>query len=261
MMQHGHTTDEFTRPGQGEFDGVAAYYDELMRTVPYAGWVEYIERILRRWQHRPATVLDLACGTGRVGSEMVKRGYKVLGADLSEPMVRACARQQPPLRALVCDASQMSIADDSFDLIVCLYDSLNYILQPEKLAEALTDAHRILKPGGLFVFDMNTEYALAIGLFTQSNLNSDDPLQYSWEAHWNPKTRICKVDMLFYWNGVAGQKHFRETHYQRAYEADEVLSMLRMAGFKAFEVYSAFTFRAVTPRSDRMYFAALKGGA
>ncbi len=89
-------------------------------------------------------------------------------------------------------------------------------------------------------------------------MRSDDPLQYTWEAHWDPKSRICRVDMLYYWNGDGGPKHFRETHYQRAYDNSEVLSMLRMAGFTRFESYSAYTFRAVTPLSDRAYYVAVK---
>ena len=249
---------DFTRPGAGEFDQVAEHYDHLMKTVPYRHWVDYVESLLRRWEARPVDVLDLACGTGRVGSEMVRRGYQVRGPDLAEPMVRECIRQEPPLPAMVCDASQIGVADTRLDLVVSLYDSLNYILVPEKLAAAVREAHRILRSGGLFIFDLNTERALASGLFTQDNMRSDDPLQYTWEAHWDPKSRICRVDMLYYWNGDGGPKHFRETHYQRAYDNSEVLSMLRMAGFTRFESYSAYTFRAVTPLSDRAYYVAVK---
>ncbi len=249
---------DYTRPGAGEFDEVADYYDYLMRSVPYARWVDYVERLLKRWDKQPVTVLDLACGTGRVGSEMIKRGYDARGADLSEPMVYHCARQSPPLPALVCDAAQMALADESFDLIVSLYDSLNYILDPRQLAACLREAYRVLRLGGLLIFDLNTERALAAGLFTQHNMRSSEPLQYSWEASWDPRTRICRVDMLYYWNGDGGPKPFRETHYQRAYSNDEVLCMLRPAGFSRFESYSAYGFRAVTTRSTRVYYVALK---
>jgi ubiquinone/menaquinone biosynthesis C-methylase UbiE len=110
----------FTRPGAGEFDQVAEYYDHLMKTVHYGAWVDYVESLLRKWERKPTDVLDLACGTGRVGSEMLKRGYHVCGADLAEPMVRQCRRQNPPLPALVCDASQLAIASEQFDLVVSL---------------------------------------------------------------------------------------------------------------------------------------------
>ncbi len=249
---------QYTRPGAGEFGEVADYYDHLMRTVPYARWVDYVEGLLRRWDKQPVTVLDLACGTGKVGSEMARRGYVARGADLSEPMVRHCSEQDPPLPALVCDAAQMALADESFDLVVSLYDSLNYVLDPEKLMACLLEAQRVARSGGLFIFDLNTEHALSAGLFTQDNMRTSEPLQYSWEAHWDTATRICTVDMIYYWEGEGGPKHFRETHYQRAYSDDEVLCMLRMAGFDRFESYSAYSFRPVTFRSDRAYYVALK---
>jgi len=254
MTQQQH----YTRPGTGEFDEVADYYDHLMRAVPYARWVDYVESLLRRWDKQPRMVLDLACGTGRVGSEMIRRGYDARGADLSEPMVHHCARQDPPLPAVVCEAAQMALADESFDLIVSLYDSLNYILDPRQLAACLREAYRVLRPGGLLIFDLNTERALSERLFTQHNMRTNERLQYSWEAIWDPKTRISRIDMLYYWNGEGGPKHFRETHFQRAYSNDEVLCMLRPAGFSRFEAYSAYSFRAVTTRSDRVYYVALK---
>lgn len=250
---------DYAKPGRGEFDDVADYYDLLMRTVPYNRWVDYIESILRRWEAHPTFVLDLACGTGKVGSEMADRGFIVRGADLSEPMVRHCMTQQPPLPAIVSDASNLALRSETFDLIVSLYDSLNYILDPHALASCFRDAWRVLKSGGLFIFDLNTERALATGLFTQDNMYTSEQLQYSWEAHWDRTTRICRVDMLYFYNGVEnGPRQFRETHYQRAYEHEAVLAMLKMAGFVKLEAYSAYSFRVVTPRSDRAYYVARK---
>ncbi len=254
MMQQA----DYTRPGLGEFDDVADYYDQLMRTVPYTRWVDYVERLLEAWSKSPIEVIDLACGTGTVGSEMARRGYAVCGADLSEPMVRHCADREPPLPALVCDAAEMALTDGSADLVVCLYDSLNYILEPERLAQSVAEAYRILRAGGLFIFDLNTERALSIGLFTQDNMHTDEPLQYTWEAHWDAAKRICRVDMLYYYNGEGGPRSFREVHYQRAYDNDEVLAMLHAAGFSRIKAYSAYTFQAVTPRSARVYYVAAK---
>ncbi len=246
-------------PGQGEFGDVAPYYDHLMRAVPYQRWVDYIEAILNRWAMKPAKVLDLCCGTGRAGSEMCRRGYNVLGVDLSEPMVRHCSAQAPALPALVSDAAFLAIKPEQFDLVVSVYDSLNYILDPALLAQCFEDVYRVLEPGGLFIFDVNTPRALTSGLFTQQNLASDDPLLYSWEAHWDPKARVCSVDMWFRWRGNDGATvEFRETHCQYAYRNEEVLKMLEAAGFVGIQPFNAYTFRPVTRWSDRAFYVARK---
>lgn len=250
---------EEVKPGHGEFDKVAPYYDMLMSSVPYRHWVDYVERLIALAGAPVQRVLDLACGTGMVGAEMLRRGYKVIGVDLSEPMVRLCARQDPSLPAVVMDATALGLRREYFDLVVCLYDSLNYILDPEGLRQGFRRMQETLQPGGLFIGDFNTPRALRIGLFTQNNLRSRSPMQYQWEAHWNEAERLCRVDMWFRWQGAGGPVEFEETHYQRAYEESEVRSWLGEAGFAEVQSYDAYTLHPVRPLSDRMFFVAQKG--
>lgn len=250
--------DTLTTPGHGEFEGVAGHYDHLMRGVPYRDWVDYVELILARRMSKPRQVLDLCCGTGKVGSEMLRRGYDVIGVDLSEPMVRGCARQAPPLPALVQDATRLGLRACCMDLVVSLYDSLNYILAPDRLRSCFTDVYGCLRPGGLFVFDMNTPRALSADLFSQDNLGSADPLQYTWKAHWDARTRLCRVEMWFRWRDGREGEEFTETHWQYAYRPREVVAMLREAGFTGVAAHEAYSFRPVTRWSDRAYFVARK---
>ncbi|NSW54812.1 MAG: class I SAM-dependent methyltransferase [Armatimonadetes bacterium] len=247
------------RPGRGEFEGVAPYYDHLMRAVPYSQWVDYIQSLLRHHDARPKRVLDLCCGTGRAGEEFVRRGYDTVGADLSEPMVRECAGRSPALPAIVSDASWLAIRDESFDLTISVYDSLNYILDPGSLARCFREVFRTLRPGALFIFDVNTPRALSSGLFTQDNMDSQDPLLYRWKANWDAASRICRVDMWFQWRGQSGAPvEFRETHCQFAYNNAEIIEMLEAAGFARVHAYQAYTFRPLTRWSDRAYYVARK---
>lgn len=247
-----------TRPGHGEFDAVADHYDYLMRAIPYGEWVDYVESLLRRHGLQARRVLDLCCGTGKVGSEMLRRGYEVYGADLSEKMARHCRSQQPPLPAAVMDAAALGLRSDCFDLVVALYDSLNYILDPAELASCFRSVRRILRPGGAFIFDMNTVYALAAGFFAQSNVGSGDVLEFEWRPQWDSATRICRVDMRFWWRDGQRKKAFRETHYQRAYEVEELEEMLVGAGFAEKHVYHAYTLRPPARWSDRIFVVVLK---
>lgn len=251
--------DEPSHPGQGEFGGsLAPHYDHLMRTVPYHRWVDYVEDLLRRHDAQPRRVLDLACGTGKVGAEMLRRDYEVVGVDLSEPMVGQCCRQKPLLPAAVMDARQLGLAADSLDLVVSLYDSLNYIIRPEGLQRCFEGVNYGLRPGGLFIFDLNTERALRIGLFTQQTLGTNNPLQHVWKSYWDKHTKICRIDMRFKWWGSGKPVEFTEIHYERAYEEKEVRQMLGAAGFASVMAYNAYTFSPPTRSSNRVYYVAHK---
>jgi len=249
---------QFTQPGNSEFAEVAPYYDQLMSTVPYKSWVDYVEALLQRHNRQPRRVLDLACGTGRVGSELIRRGYQTCGADLSEPMVQHCQTRNPPLPAAVMDACQLALAPQSLDLIVSLYDSLNYILDPTGLQSCFAGVWRSLTDEGIFIFDLNTELALRVGLFTQDNLRSSDPLKYSWRSYWYPDREICRIDMWFRWEGPGGPHEFEEVHYERAYSESEIRQMLAAAGFSTIVAYNAYTFKPPTARSDRIFYVAEK---
>lgn len=238
------------------FETIGPYYDALMSTVPYASWVDYVEALLRRFEHRPRTILDLACGTGKVGAELARRGYpRVFGIDLSEGMVRI-ATETRRLRAAVQDARALGLRQGGLDLVVSLYDSLNYVLEPEGLLACFQGVHGGLRSDGLLIFDLNTIRALALDLFTQDNLRSSAALQYSWRSEWDPEARLCTVRMWFRWRRDGKEHEFVEVHRQRGHADDEVRAMLAEVGFEVLAVYDAYCFDPLHDRSTRAFYVA-----
>lgn len=251
------TIDEEPTPvGRDAFSDVAPFYDELMAAVPYKSWVDYVESILDRMRYEPVDVLDLCCGTGQVGAEMARRGYNVLGVDIAEGMVRRCQLREPQLPAAVMDATKLGLRSRSFDLVVSLYDSLNYIVDPDGLQNCFIEVGRALRPGALMIFDLNTERALRIGLFTQNNLGTDEPLAYQWESQWDDERKLCRVEMKFRWRGPGEKVEFSETHYERAWEDEQVREMLARAGMETRHVFNAYTLREPGSFSNRVYYVA-----
>ncbi|MDW8290988.1 MAG: methyltransferase domain-containing protein [Armatimonadota bacterium] len=245
------------------FTLIAPYYDELMHNVPYDFWVRYVQALIDRYRLRVHRVLDLACGTGNVAMRLAKLGYEVWGVDLSAPMV-AEARRKAEEEGLnihyeVQDAAQLQLPVQ-FDLVVSLFDSLNYILSPEKLQEAFRRVYSHLRPGGAFFFDVNTEYALREGLFDQDNLGSRRRLLYRWKSRYDGETRICTVEMEFWLRDERGEpvQHFVEIHRQRAYGLEELTAMLRTAGFDYARAFHGYTLQPPRDTTDRAFFVATK---
>lgn len=244
-----------------QFTEVARAYDALMSNVPYRRWVEYVEKLLKRVRASPRTALDIACGTGNVTFALADRGLRAVGVDLSAPMLavaREKARQQG--RAIPffhADMRSFSLPE-SYDLAVCLYDSINYLLSREDVGQAFRCAHRALNDGGHYIFDVNTIYALRENLFTQRHLDLDAPVQYDWRSNYDEETRICEVIMEFWVKDNGEKRHFTEVHYERGYFLQELLDELSRAGFRTLAVFEAYTFRTPRPDSDRVYFVARK---
>lgn len=241
---------------ESQFGDLAPFYDALMLGVPYKMWVEYLEALLKLNDCHPDTVLDVACGTGNVSEILAERGYRVTGIDNAPGMIESAKAKGGLAEYYVQDLTTLDLGRQ-FDLAVSLFDSLNYVLDPNALAQGFVCIYEHIKPGGLFIFDVNTTYALANSFFDQSDTSESSNPRYVWRSEWDPEAHVCTVRMKFEMTMVDGSvNHFREVHRQRAYELSELAGMLESAGFKEVTSYHAYDFRRPSKRSDRVFFTA-----
>lgn len=240
-----------------QFKQIAAYYDDLMAGVPYNLWVKYIESILDRIDYHPKSILDAACGTGNVSEILAQRDYEVTGADIAPDMIDIARSKDGGVDYHVQDMAELDLTR-KFDLAISLFDSLNYITDPIHLAKAIKCVSEHLVDGGVFIFDINTEYALAHHFFDQANISSVHYPHYIWNSQYDNSSRICTVNMTFEVVENGEKVQFKEVHVQRAHSLEELKSMLLDAGFEVVDVFHAYKFRPPTRRSDRVFFVAKK---
>ena len=247
-----------------QFVHVAPLYDLLMTGVPYQDWVAYLQQLLNTRNSRPKRVLDLACGTGNVSALLAQEGYAVTGVDIAPDMIAEAKlkakRDSLDIEYYVQDAAELALPGACFDACVSLFDSLNYITEPVRLAMAIRRVAHHLVPNGLFIFDINSEFALKNRFFDQDNLAyPEERLMYDWDSSYSEKTRLCRVDMKFWYREDSGERReFNEVHMQYAYRSDEVRKMLMDAGFDDISIYQAYTLRAPTRTADRLFFVSRK---
>ena len=146
------------------YEALARSYDALTYDIPYEKIVQFWETLLRRYRLRPASVLDLACGTGSLSVLLAKSGYAVLGVDRSEDMLTVAAEKAMELEEnqpfFVAQPMQRLRLPQPVDACVCALDSINYVTKPQDVQKTFCRIYESLRPGGLFVFDINTPYKL-----------------------------------------------------------------------------------------------------
>ncbi|MGI9860245.1 class I SAM-dependent methyltransferase [Moorella naiadis] len=99
-------------------------------------------------------ILDVGCGTGNFSLELARRGVKVTGIDISDPML-ARAREKAAdaglaVEFLHADAMNLPFANNTFDKIV----SVTALEFAPDLKVVLAESYRVLKPGGRMVIGL-----------------------------------------------------------------------------------------------------------
>lgn len=103
------------------------------------------------FQAPPAAILDLGCGAGRTSVELAKGGYSVTAIDLSRALIEEARRRHPDLDFRLMDATRLELPDAGFDAALFSYNGIDCIHPLAERLRCLTEVHRVLRPGGVFL--------------------------------------------------------------------------------------------------------------
>ena len=243
------------------YHALADSYDRLTNDVDYEATVAFYYEILAREGLNPRTCVDLACGTGSVTAILAKRGLDVTGVDMSEEMLTVAMEkvmdmERPP--RFICQKLQELRLPRGVDLAVCALDSLDYITNPDDCRDAIARVYKVLNPGGIFIFDVNTPEKLR-AMDGQVFLDEDDDVYCVWRGEFDEETNICSYGMdLFQRSGDVWRRSFEE-HREYAYSAEQLTGYLKAAGFTHIEIYADRRFEAPVEGEQRIYMKARKG--
>lgn len=240
------------------YSRLAEHYDRLMGHVHYEFWATSLQKILKRHKHKPAHLLELGAGTGKLARIFELPSLKSrVHTDLSFPMIHAAGADFPHPR-LACDATAIPFADASFDLILMCYDAVNY-LQPGQLRCLFEEAFRVLEPGGMFLFDVTTE---------ENSLNWFEEYCDAFEASggllvrrsaYERSTRV-QHNYIDVFEPLEGDLYRRvsEHHQQYIYSVPSLCEWVQECGLQIMDLTDATNMRPATGKSERIHFVLVR---
>lgn len=239
------------------YGALAASYDGLMADGAYRRRAAFLTRRLRESPIPVKTVLDLGCGTGTIACLLAERGYEVLALDgsgemLTQAAAKAAALERPPL-FLHQPMPRLRLARP-VDAAVSTLDSLNYLTAERDLKETFRRVRRWLKPGGRFLFDVNTPYKLR-RMDGQLYMDETEEACCVWRTFFSEKRRVCtyQVDLFRLRPDGAWDRSFEE-HRERAWSQEELRRYLGEAGFSSVRLTGDLTDKPPKPEEDRWQF-------
>lgn len=263
------------------YTSFASVYDTFMDNVPYEEWGEYIYSLLCRYGVRDGIVLDLGCGTGTITEILAGYGYDMIGVDNSEDMLELAMEKRiasgHDILYLLQDMREFELYG-TVRAVVSVCDSVNYITEPEELAGVFRLVNNYLDPGGIFLFDFNTEYKYREVMGDCTIAEDRGPCSFIWDNCYYEEERINEYDLtLFIREGTApGQnegaeeddteengalyRKYTETHFQRGYTLEEIRELLSSAGLIFQAAYDMDTREAAGETSERICVIAQECG-
>ena len=245
------------------YSGFAEVYDLFMDNVPYEEWAAYVRGILTEYGIGSGLVLDLGCGTGSLTECLARAGYDMIGVDSSEDMLEIAmdkrGRSGLDILYLLQDMREFELYG-TVRAVVSICDSMNYILDYADLVQVFRLVNNYLDPGGIFIFDLNTEYKYEALMGSRTFAEDREDGSFIWYNEYSPEDHINEYDLTLFVREGKLFRRFQETHYQRAYSPAEVRRAAAEAGMEFEACWDAFSRDPVKPDSERMYMVFREKG-
>ena len=228
----------------------AYFYDKLKYDLDYEKIYKFIREVLGKKSLEPELILEMACGTGGL-TEKLARDYKIHAFDLSDDMLSVCENKIRSKNLKLFKQNMVGFsAPASYDAIFSVGDSLNYVTDEKDFEAAIKSSYNHLKDGGIFIFDLNTEYKFKN--IPPVTVDEVEDVLYLWENIYDEKEKLNTYGVNFFRNIKDNDyKRFYEEHLERAYDLPFVKNLLEKTGFKDIEVYDDYEFKEVRDETSR----------
>lgn len=247
------------------YTGFAGVYDIFMDNVPYEEWAGYLWEILREYGIEDGLLLELGCGTGSLTECMAGYGYDMIGVDYSIEMLELAWKKKEKsghdILYLNQDMREFELYG-TVRAVISVCDSVNYILEDGGLTEMFRLVNNYLDPGGIFLFDFNTEYKYQEVLGVQVIAEDREDCSFIWDNYYDDAERINEYELTLFIREEESElyRKYQETHFQRAYTLEEMRQYIEESGLLYVTAYDAYTRQPPGSRSERICVVAREQG-
>jgi len=238
------------------YEEFAKIYDELINEdIDYDVIVKRVKELIKKYNVEYEDYLDLACGTGNVALKLAQNFKTSYAVDLSEDMLAKAYDkfQEKGLDISIINQDMTELClNHSFNLITCVLDSTNYLIEDGELEAYFKGVYNHLKDGGIFVFDINSYYKLSNILGNNTYTYNEEKVFYTWENVFEDD--IVNMFLTFFVKKGKLYERFEEEHFERAYREEEIENILKTCGFNFLGKYSGYEDESVTEDSERILY-------
>ncbi len=193
-------------------------------------------------------------------------GDDMIGIDISEEMLGMALDKlygdgDEPQRSILYlrqDMKEMELYG-TVRAFVSVCDSMNYITEKEDLTEIFRKVNNYLDPGGVFIFDMKSDFFYKSEYADNEFRTVDDESQslLVWKNHYDAEKKLNTYELMIEepdYQNPGKTIVTKEKHVQRAYGQSEILNCAKTAGLEFVKCLDAESMGSAGPETRRFYY-------
>lgn len=239
------------------YSALASCYDRLNAHIDYEGWADGVRDLLSSLNvPDDALVLDLGCGTGNLTLPLARRGYDMIGVDLSPEMLDAARRKKGADKVLwLCQDMRSFELYGTVAAVTSCLDSINYLTSKAGLDACFSLVHNYLDPDGIFLFDVNTPYKFETVYGDEHYVMEAEGVVCTWVNHYHRKSKLCDFELSIFVEEPDGRyRRYDELQRERCWSLKTLNSSLIKSGFEVLSVAEDLLGSPLTESSERAFF-------
>ena len=259
----------------------ASVYDTFMDDTPYQEWADFLAELISTYgiskphkngekaleaessekeklETEKDLVVDLGCGTGTLTELLSRKGYDMIGVDMSAEMLNvALAKKEKsgsPILYLCQDMRELDLYS-TVGTVISVCDSVNYLLEDEEVLETFGLVNNYLYPGGIFLFDFNTVYKYEQIIGDTTIAENREKCSFIWENYFYEDQDINEYMLTIFRKQADSELYERteEAHYQRAYDMDTLKRLIEKNGLALVSFLDEDMKQMPNETSERIY--------
>lgn len=238
-----------------EYDCFAYFYNKYWTINAPLYLEKALDILLLEKLEENAHILDVCCGTGNVAGLLSERGYNMAGLDGSSLMLDYAKENAQAVDFIQADARDFNLGR-KFHAITCLFDSINHLLNKEDVLKVFKNIYEHLEENGIFVFDVNSLSSSTDVDLSDFSVVEKNEVFISLGSY-NSIEKLITYSLTAFIMENNKWVRYDNKIYERYYEEELLVSMLKQAGFKN----TAYTYGSdigIEPFEDRVFFTAWK---
>lgn len=245
------------------YQAIAAFYNNNIGDVNYDRMAEFLHRAFLQYNRtgnpdEKPIVLDAACGTGACALKMARKGYDVIGLDVSPEMLQKAAEQpnSDDVRWICQDMTEMDLFG-TVQAVFCMTDSVNHLTEKEDLKAFFDGASLFTEKGGLLIFDCLTDKYFTEIIDGNVFCQEDEDSCLIWSGEY--EDTLCYYDITcFERNEDDLFTRSEDCVTEKMWSHRELEAMLKSSGYTVVGKYSDTEMNPCTRGDLRRYYICRK---